>query len=373
VGDKHQNVIEINGKKYDAVTGRPVEAKKEAVKPVHQTPLQPAKKTGVALDGFVRRAAPAQPKQITQTVDKPHAAVTAQHHKKKVQKSQTLMRQAVKKPQQVSSPQKQTAPTQPSITKATLQPSKERVQKATTVQKSKLVHRFGSHAYKSSVIKKVEPLEVKKPATLVHSQAPPIVTPSHQMNSRRTSEQLIDSALASATSHEQPEHKVFKKKRTTLSRRFGISPKLAGISTFVLAGALLMGFYTIQHVPNLAMRVASSQAGFQASMPGYQPAGFSFQGPIQHQPGEVSISFRSNTDERSYTLTQRESNWNSDALLSEYVVAGNKQYQTYLDRGRTLYIYDGSNATWVDNGVWYQIEGESAMTTDQLVRIASSL
>ena len=72
-------------------------------------------------------------------------------------------------------------------------------------------------------------------------------------------------------------------------------------------------------------------------------------------------------------LFRSASNWNSDALLSNYVVAENKQYQTYMDRGRTLFIYDGSNATWVDNGVWYQIEGDSRMTTDQLVRIAASI
>ena len=121
------------------------------------------------------------------------------------------------------------------------------------------------------------------------------------------------------------------------------------------------------------MRVAAARAGVNASMPGYQPSGFSFKGPIDYSAGQVTVSFKSNTDDRAYSVAQRSSNWNSDALLSNFVVAEGKQYQTYIDRGRTLYIYDGSNATWVDNGVWYQVEGNSDMTTDQLVRIAASI
>ena len=126
-------------------------------------------------------------------------------------------------------------------------------------------------------------------------------------------------------------------------------------------------------MPNLSVRVAAARAGFDANMPGYKPSGYSFSGPINYSPGQVTITFKSNTDNKAYSVTQRASNWNSDALLSNYVVAENKQYQTYLDRGRTLYIYDGSNATWVDNGVWYQVEGDAEITTDQLVRIAASI
>jgi len=185
---------------------------------------------------------------------------------------------------------------------------------------------------------------------------------------------MLERGLAVANSHELPtlpsQHK---SKRKKLAHKLGISPRAMAISSTVLAGVLLGGFFAIQNVPNLSMRVASARAGFNASMPGYSPSGFSFKGPIKYSPGQVTISFDSNTDDREYSVTQRATNWNSEALLSNYVVSTNKQYQTYLDRGRTLYIYDESNATWIDNGVWYQVEGNSDMTTDQLVRIASSI
>jgi hypothetical protein len=121
------------------------------------------------------------------------------------------------------------------------------------------------------------------------------------------------------------------------------------------------------------MKVAAARAGFSASMPGYSPSGFAFKGPVQYSAGQVVVSFKSNTDDRNFKLTQQTSSWSSDSLLNNYVAAGGKEYQTYQDRGRTIYIYDGSNATWVNGGVWYQIEGNADLSSDQLVRIASSL
>jgi hypothetical protein len=184
---------------------------------------------------------------------------------------------------------------------------------------------------------------------------------------------MLDKALASASSHEAETPIHHKKKRSKLGKKLGISPKAASISMAVLAFVLLAGFFTVQSVPNLSMRLAATRAGFDATMPGYQPTGFSFKGPIKYSPGQVTISFKSNTDGRQYDVKQQASNWNSDALLSNYILAEGKTYQTYLDRGRTLYIYNGSSATWVDNGVWYTVEGESNMTTDQLIRIAASI
>jgi hypothetical protein len=183
---------------------------------------------------------------------------------------------------------------------------------------------------------------------------------------------MLDRAMQNASSHEQSAP-VHHKKRSKLSKKLGISSKAIAMSTAVLAGVLLGGFFAVQNVPNLSMRIAAARAGFAAEMPGYQPAGFSFKGPINYSPGQVTITYKSNSDSRTYDVTQHASNWNSEALLANYVQTEGKQYQTYLDRGRTLYIYDGSNATWVDDGVWYQIEGESNMTTDQLIRIAASI
>ncbi|MCA9328882.1 hypothetical protein KC959_03850 [Candidatus Saccharibacteria bacterium] len=372
MGSQHQDTIEINGKKYDAVTGRIIGEKTQKSGSAPHTPkTQPSQKsTGVALDGFMRvKKHPTTPR-------------TAVHKHKTVQKSQTLMRSAVKRPS--SSPK--TTPAAPGVSKLSLGPSKHLARAATNIHKNPMVSRYGDVTHRSSVIKKTEHLPVKTPIehpTQHHTavqKAPtthPVVSAHHttQTSRSKASSVLIEKALASATSHEQPAHVTAHKtkRRKKLAHRIGVSSRAMALSSSVLAGVLLGGFFAVQNVPNLSMRVAAARAGFDASMPAYKPSGFSFKGPINYSPGVVTVSFKSNTDDRGYSVTERSSNWNSDALLANYVVAEGKQYQTYIDRGRTLYIYDGSNATWVDNGIWYQVEGQSDMTTDQLVRIAASI
>ncbi len=353
----NKNFIVINGKKYDTVTGKLLQDSPTLNKPVINT-LNFSSNTGV-VDGFMRKP----------TVKKPRP-LTAQHNVKQVQKSQTLMRQVVKKPNvQVS----QSQSTKPSIQKSHLGVSARRSETAKQTPKSQQVQKFGTLHHRTSVVSTSEHLPVAvAPAHHNPTVKNSVTPPTKAAHRPSASEKMIEAALANASSHTEV-HPHKKKKRSKILKKLGISAKAAGMSSAILAGVLLGGFFAIQNVPNLSMRVAAARAGFDAQMPGYQPSGFSFKGPINYTTGKVTVSFESNSDEREYEVSQQASNWNSDALLSNYVVVDNKQYQTYLDRGRTLYIYDGSNATWVDNGVWYTVEGNSDMTTDQLIRIAASI
>lgn len=140
-----------------------------------------------------------------------------------------------------------------------------------------------------------------------------------------------------------------------------------------LAIVLLAGFFAYQNIPNISMRVAASRAGFSAKMPGYQPSGFALQGPINYKPGQISLSFKSNSDDRAFNVSQQVSGWNSEALADNYLAANNKEYQTYQDKGRTIYLYDNSRATWVSGGIWYEVDGNGILSSEQLIRVANSL
>lgn len=126
-------------------------------------------------------------------------------------------------------------------------------------------------------------------------------------------------------------------------------------------------------MPNISLRYAVARSGVAANLPGYQPAGFALNSRIKYNPGQVVLSYQSNSDDRNYTITQSESNWNSDTLMSNYVATKTEQPQRYEDKGRTIYLYGESNATLVSNGVWYDIKGDAKLTSDQLIRIATSL
>lgn len=358
-----QTFIEINGKKYDAVTGKLI---KNSAQTAAATVITPVQKNVGVVDGFKKPSKPARSSA---------ARKQAQHATKKPQKSKTLMRSSVSKPKPAQ--KKTVQKTAPGELKKKLGTSTGRQHRATTVARSPHIQKFEHPKSRSSVVKKVAAVEVKK-APVTHHTAPtkPVTASTAQPARPRpaAAEKLIEAALANAEAHNnEPVMHQKRRRKSKLSKRLSMSTKAAAMSSATLAILLLAGFFAVQNVPNFAMRVAATRAGFNASMPGYNPSGFSFKGPINYSNGQVTISFQSNTDDRRYNVTQRSSNWNSDALLANFITAENKQYQTYQDKGRTLYIYDGSSATWVNDGVWYQIEGKSAMTTDQLIRIASSM
>lgn len=179
--------------------------------------------------------------------------------------------------------------------------------------------------------------------------------------------------LANADSHNQPRAKR-SRAHVRLARRLKVSPRLLSAGSLVLAGFIVVGFFAYQNLPNLSMRIAAARAGVQGTLPGYQPAGFGLKGGISYKPGQIEIGYRSNSDDRNFKITQTTSAWNSETLLQNYApLKDTTAYQTVPNKGKTVYIYGGSSATWVDGGIWYRIEGDSKLNSDQLLNVANSL
>src|SRR5690606_24866282 len=220
-------------------------------------------------------------------------------------------------------------------------------------------------------------LPVKEPPTYVSKpahHAASVALKSHDNKPSNKAEQHFKRALASAHAHEHASAKKTHKKRSRkLATKLGIGHKALNASAAALAFIMLAGFFAYQNIPNISMRIASSRAGFTAKMPQYQPSGFSLAGPIEYEPGRISVAFRSNSDNRSFQVSEQVSGWNSEALADNYLAANSKAYQTYQDKGRTIFLYDDANATWVSGGVWYNIDGNGVLNNDQLIRIANSL
>lgn len=120
------------------------------------------------------------------------------------------------------------------------------------------------------------------------------------------------------------------------------------------------------------MRVAASNAGINASFPGYKPDGYSLNGPITYAPGEVDINYRSNTSDGNFTLTQKSSNWDSQGVLDNYVRKQTSTYLTFQQRGVTVYTF-ANKAAWTNGGLLYTIDGDANLSSDQILRLATSL
>jgi len=344
----------LNGKRYDALTGKmldaPESAKSKAVKPaVHKDTFQ----TGKVVDGFTRK--------------RPSAHVSHSVHKKP-EHSKTLMRQSVKKPVLASAKPASVKPIQPThkIIGATT-PFREL--RAEHVKKSRLISKFGSEiARGTSVITAVLPV---KPAP-GDSPAPRAMAASAAHHVPSVAHPFAN-AVQNAKSHEQPKIKKVTR-RHKAARKLGISTKTLNMTAGLASLVIIAGYIAYQNLPNLSLRVAAARAGVHASLPGYHPAGFALSGPIKYQTGSVVLSYKSNSqDSRNFQVTQSTSDWNSDSLVQNFVATNHRGYQSYQDNGKTIYIYEGNNATWVDGGVWYQIEGNASLNSDQLLRIAKSL
>ncbi len=335
-----QNVFELNGKKYDALTGKMLN-KNTASQFKHSFT-----KTGQNMDGFVKN-----------TVKKTVAAnlhVPTAH-------SKTLMRSAVKKPKILHK----------SLPTKTIQAAQQRnalddkrLKRASHVPKSNLVSKFGLSGFSDFNLKPIfKDLEVK---------AAPTAFKSKNTIVQESSKTVTDLSLKKANAHlNKPPKKARLHHRA--AQRLNISPKILNIGMASLAAILIAGFITYQNVPRIAVRVAAARAGVTASLPDYIPAGFSVSGHIQYKPGQIEIGYKSNSDNRLFHISQSSSAWDSQALLENFVTLNRRAYQTYEDKGKTIYIYDGSSATWVDRGVWFQIDGNSSLNSDQLLRLADSM
>lgn len=347
MGNEKQTLIEINGKKYDARTGKPVGASAA----VHTSPhtSKPASKQR-GMQDIARASQPIK--------------------RRSVQRSQTLMRSAVKrpkpaavvKPAQVKRVSDIAPVKQAPKTHASLQNDAARASRAQKIERSKFVSKFGNSK---------QPPAHPIPAEIVSSRVEAMpVRPAPVLKPHNPAESILARGLKNAQSHTQTLDKKTSKK--TRAKKKGKS-RLATYATGALAALLLGGFIAYQNIPNISMRYAAARAGVQATLPGYQPAGFALSNHIQYNPGQITVRFASNTDERAFSITQRETAWNSEALLSNYVSTKTDQVHKYEDKGRTIFLYGDSGATWVNGGVWYDIVGDSDLNSDQLIRIATSM
>lgn len=371
-----KTTIELNGTVYDAVTGTAVGgAAPKASKPV---------------DGFVKPAgqptpAVMQPKATTEPLTvapKPTRESTISVNPapaRQPERSKTLMRHTLDKPA-VAAPTADT-PTQ-SPTVAPNEAFEERKARASQISKSPAVSRFGGRLPQTVSKKQLDhvpvieppkdaPVAQKLPSAYSPAPAAPVSVPSTPVAPANSSAISFSAAIANATSHEQPALAKPKLSQRT-AKKLGTTTKLLTTGGIAVALFAIVGFFAYQQVPAIQVQIASAKAGFSASLPGYTPSGFSIDSRITSSNGEVTVNYRSNSDERNFQVTQKPSNWTSESLRANYVATDNRAYQTYEDRGKTVFMYDNGSATWVNGGVWYEIKGNSSLSTDQVLHIVNS-
>lgn len=383
-----RTVIEINGRRYDARTGEILEQK---ISPKNADDSKVAAKqlptkhrsNGQKIDGFSRRKVPSatlskqsdgitlhgNKKNIDQSLSRTN--VSAISPIKKPQKSKTLLRSIVRKPStkaayihSISGIKKPSIQT--SHLRTPIPPSNSR-RDPNIVTKSPHISKFAtkiSHPVKPTLSHKLTIKAHPTSTKPVTSHTPPLTKINISSNDKVTKYDL-NHAISVATSHTQKRQKINIKPR--------VNPKFFIISAGILVIAGLAGYFSYNRVPQLSLQVATSKAGFSGHLPNNAPSGFSLKNPIESTKGSITLNYISNSDARKFAISQKPSNWSSESLLSNVFKQSKLNYQTYQDKGLTIYVYEGNNATWVNNGVWYTITGQNALSSQQLLAIAGSM
>lgn len=397
-------IIEINGKRYDARSGELLGDGTKTT--VHSAQVQ---RRGRVIDGMVKSSgASVKPAVHNNGVNTNHEAVKtiatlsskggtimepvrrqrkpATPADRKLEKSKTLMRHAVKKPVVTKKKPIKTqgvseiaaAPVSalmPSLKKSAENVDERRLARAQRTGKSEHVRRFTSvqqnhplnrqrATVQQTEARRAVSTQLAAPRRAVttatsHNTAHHAQPPRSQHHTPRQAD-LFEAAIANAKAHEQPQHKI---KRKTSSKILNVT---AGFAAFLV----LAGFVAYLNMSAIEVRVASVRAGFSAQLPGYTPTGYTRVGGIRAQQGVIAATYRSGSS--SYTLQQQTSDWDSQTLYDNVVAVADDKSETVSGQGRTVYVY-GNKAAWVDGGVLYSVQTAGDISKDEILSIATSM
>ncbi len=351
-----KNIIELNGNTYDVRTGKLISMKQPS-ETSQSSPRKPSQesqnKAYSSMDFHYKKSSITNRQAQTRP-------------KKPLEKSKTLMRSAVSKPNlsQETPKKKDLLQPRPSTNFA-------RIERAAKAAKSTAVKKFQTTHATTGPKKQLHPTHN---SALNKTKAPTQSQPTSQKQHTHKTENptsITERALEYATGHEE----AFEPKKGFIMR--GVE-RLQGASAktkYTLAALVVFGglaFLGYAFAPVVSVQLAANRSGVAASIPAYKPSGFQLNRSVEYSPGHVALQYESLTDHRNFQIKKRSTDWTSDALKNNFV-EDKGLYQTVTSKGKTIYIYNGSNATWVDGGIWYNIEGASSLSSDQLLRIVDSL
>ena len=341
VDNKAKTTIKLNGQSYNALSGQIIGAAPKNI------------------DGIVGRPHTVQKNYSTSRTPKP-----LNHQAKKPQPSKTLKREAVKKPAKTRQIAKTDSPLVLSSSKTLIQTpvmygsiDPKLARRAKSFKQSPKVSRFGA------TVRQADPAS---PYLKLPAKQEPMKTIS-----KPATESLLERAVAKATSHEQPP--LTKKELKALHGKRPLKGRIVGYSAVGLMALVVLGYAVYANIPTVMVKVASVRAGFAASLPSYRPSGFSL-ASVGYQPGTVSFDFKSNVDSRKFAITEHSSNWDSATLVSSVVIPteGHNYKKVQID-GQEVYFFGNDQAAWVSNGVWYQVQGNGSLSTNQIIKFATTL
>ncbi|HUD06489.1 MAG TPA: hypothetical protein VMR34_01250 [Candidatus Saccharimonadales bacterium] len=401
-------LIEINGKSFDAITGRRVGRKplKRASPNLKKQSAQKAIRKSI--DGLIRTtkrtpaslSKPKLPTQPKKRFQHPAPVVKLKERvfklsplqitspRRKPQHSKTLIRASVRRPEfkptktvKLASRVIKQNRIAPAVRKrlehvprptnvVSKVPTSLILEKARRIKQSQLVSRFGEIDYSKRHL-------TRNKVTLAETAT----TDIHQKNLERLAEMdtnpededvFAEEALKLASSH-----KNLIRKRTPayvrLARRLRIMPRTLLLSTVGVIVLAFCAFAVYHYYDYLVVDYANLRIHFNGHLAGVTTPGFSVS-KINYTKNDLIFSYSSNSgDGRGYQIFEQPSDWDSQSLLDSVVNPNvSDSYANYQIGGRTVYEY-AHTAVWVDGGIYYRINNDANLSSSQLTSIINSL
>jgi hypothetical protein len=375
------STVELNGKRYDAVTG--VFLGNSAKRPQSNkvTGNLRGHHQGRSIDGFSTRPSTLRPSPKPQPTVTPttlrkksimskspvrtmdgfaHTTNTVVPHQP--ERSHTLMRGAVQPPKLALKPAiKKQLPVErhaaalhavaPKLSARQVNP--DRLAHAQQVARSQHVAHFNA-----SQAQAPQTASAPQPVVTQPQRHRAVAPPPRREQSE---DDMFESAIAQATSHEQKAPK----------RRLSWKRKLASTGAVVLGLAVIAVFVAYLNLPTIEVNLASAQAGFHATMPNYKSLGYNLNGPVKTSGGTIAMSFTSGDSQ--FTLTQEASNWDNQTLMETLASQSDSLPKTIQSDGRTIYMTHTDEATWVNGGIRYDLTGNANLNNQEITSVADSM
>ena len=189
------------------------------------------------------------------------------------------------------------------------------------------------------------------------------------LSAQELKERAIQQALRKVSTMNESAEESTKAKRQHFWKRKNFKI-VAAMSVVTLA---ILGYLVSVNLPDISVRVAAMHTGIEKAYPSYVPANYRLDGLVKEENGRITMSFKNDRDQK-FTLMEEKSSWDSSAVLTNYVSKNwGASYAIAKGQGLTIYV-SGSNAAWVNGGVFYVITDETnTLSTSDLHDIAVSL
>lgn len=210
------------------------------------------------------------------------------------------------------------------------------------------------------------PRQMSQPAMQkMHRPAGQMTQPAKRPTATELKETAIQKALVNAGKKETP-------KKKSVHVHFGFKRVLLAMTCAAVAVFAIVYFVNL-NAPNVSLKVAAMQTGIEATYPSYIPRDYNLS-DITSESGKITLNFKNSATDGAFSLVEETSSWDSNALLNNFVRGEyGENYTTIREQGLTLYI-SGSNAAWVNGGIFYKLTTTSgSLTKKQIKTIATSL